>query len=98
MTDSPDPRTILGVSLEADDEEIRTAYLRKIKEFPPDRSPAEFERVRDAYALLRDPRKRIEWMLLSAEADESLVNLLNMRPAARNFVGPEVWLEAMRKR
>lgn len=97
MTDRPDPRAILGVSLEADDDEIRAAYLKKVKEFPPDRSPAEFESIRDAYALLRNPRKRIEWMLLSAEPDEPLVNLLDKRPAARNFVGPEVWLEAMRK-
>jgi uncharacterized protein GlcG (DUF336 family) len=38
---------VLGISPEAGDEEIRAAYLRKIKEFQPDRAPHEFEKVRD---------------------------------------------------
>ena len=53
-----DPREVLGIEAEAGDEEIRAAYLRKVKEYPPDRSPREFERVRDAYDMLRDPRRR----------------------------------------
>ena len=36
-----------------------------MKEFPPDRSPEEFEKIRDAYETLRDPRKRTRAMLLS---------------------------------
>jgi len=53
-----DPRMVLGVAEDTTDEQIRAAYLRKLKEFPPDRSPAEFEQVRDAYELLRDRRQR----------------------------------------
>ena len=34
-----DPRQVLEVEAEAGDEEIRAAYLRKVKEYPPDRSP-----------------------------------------------------------
>ncbi len=37
-----DPGEILGVAPYAGDEEIRAAYLRKVKENPPDRSPADF--------------------------------------------------------
>ena len=47
-----DPRQVLGIDAEAGEEEIRAAYLRKVKEYPPDRSPREFERVRDAYEIL----------------------------------------------
>ena len=46
----------LGVSATASEEEIRAAYLSKVKEFPPDRSPLEFEAIRDAYDALCDPR------------------------------------------
>ena len=52
-----DPRQVLEIDAEAGEEEIRAAYLRKVKEYPPDRSPREFERVRDAYEMLRDPRR-----------------------------------------
>ena len=47
-----DPRQVLEIEAEAGDEEIRAAYLRKVKEYPPDRAPREFERVRDAYEML----------------------------------------------
>ena len=48
---------VLGISINASEEEIRSAYLAKVKEHPPDRSPEEFERIRDAYETLRDPRR-----------------------------------------
>ena len=50
-----DPTEVLGVGQDAGEEEIRAAYVRKVKEHPPDRSPEEFERIRDAYDSLRDP-------------------------------------------
>lgn len=92
-----DPRDLLGVSLEAGDEEIRAAYLRKIKEFPPDRCPEEFEKVRDAHDLLRDPRRRTEWMLFSAEPESPLLSLLEEEGEERAFVGPEPWLAALKE-
>src|SRR3982750_1211291 len=93
-----DPRMILGVNLEADDKEIRAAYLRKVKEFPPDRSPEEFERIRDAYELLRDPRRRTLHMLLSVDPHEPLESLLDEGPVSRKFVGPEPWLAVLKEK
>ncbi len=52
-----DSGEVLGVNQDAGEEEIRAAYVRKVKEHPPDRSPEEFERIRDAYESLRDPRR-----------------------------------------
>ncbi len=91
-----DPRQILGVSVDAGEEEIRTSYVRKIKEYPPDRSPAEFERVRDAYEALRDPRSRMRMMLQSVDPEAPLVALLDSHRVERRFVGPKLWLDAMR--
>src|ERR1039457_6449486 len=71
-----DPYLLLGIPLEAGDEEIRAAYLRKVKEYPPDRAPREFEKVRDAYEVLRDPRRRTRHLLLSADPKQPLVALL----------------------
>ncbi|MBW2018781.1 MAG: J domain-containing protein [Deltaproteobacteria bacterium] len=98
MATGKDPRKILGVSVDASDEEIRAAYLKKIKEFPPDRSPLEFERIRDAYDVLRDPRRRARIMLQSANPESSLVLLVDSHVPERRCVGPKPWLAAMRER
>ena len=93
-----DPREILGVAPSAGDEEIRAAYLRKVKENPPDRSPAAFERIRDAYEILRDPRRRALHLLLSADPDAPLVSLLPARNRERRFTGPAPWLAVLKEK
>jgi hypothetical protein len=86
----------LGLPATASEEEIRAAYLSKVKEFPPDRSPVEFEAIRDAYETLCDPRKRFRAMLLSTAFSAPLVSLLSGHQARRNFVGPQPWREVLK--
>jgi DnaJ domain len=90
--------TVLGIAIYAGEEEIRSAYLRKVKEHPPDRSPEEFERIRDAYEILRDPRRRVRDMLLSADPEVPLVSLVEGQPLTRRFTGPGPWLEVLKKK
>ena len=82
--------------LEAGDEEIRVAYVRKVKEHPPDRSPEEFEKIRDAYETLRDPRRRMRDLLLAANPHAPLVSLLDGAIPLRRFAGPAPWFEALK--
>jgi curved DNA-binding protein CbpA len=91
-----DPRQVLEVSPEASDDEIRAAYIRKVKEYPPDRAPGEFEKVRDAYETLRDPRRRTRH-LLSADPKQPLPSLLDGRVSERRFLGPDAWLAVLRE-
>jgi curved DNA-binding protein CbpA len=93
-----DPRQVLEIDAEAGEEEIRAAYLRKVKEYPPDRSPREFERVRDAYEMLRDPRSRTRTLLLAADPKQPLVSLLDGLKQTRQFTGPEAWLAVSREK
>ena len=90
------PYEILGVAENASEQEIRTAYLSKVKEFPPDQSPQEFEGIRDAYEALRDPRKRAQAMLISTAFMAPLVSLIDSRPANRVFAGPQLWREVLK--
>ena len=90
--------TVLGIPVTAGEEEIRSAYLARVKEYPPDRSPEEFERIRDAYETLRDPRRRMRDMLLSADPEVPLVSLVEGQPAQRRFAGPRPWLEVLKKK
>ncbi len=91
-----DALEILGLSDGAGEEEIRAAYLRKVKEHPPERAPEEFEKIRDAYEKLRNPRQRMRAMLLADDPAAPLVSLLDGAPPHRRFVGPGPWLEVLK--
>ncbi len=93
-----DPKRILGILEDANEEEIRAAYLKKIKKYPPERSPEEFERVRDAYKILSDPRCRTLIRLQSADPEAPLVRLIDNQKKERRFVGAKPWLAAMMER
>jgi hypothetical protein len=95
----PDPvaaARLLGVALGATEDEIRAAYLRGIRENPPDRAPEAFERVRDAYEALRGGGRLAG--LFAADPAAPLVRLVDDEPPQRRFLGPEPWLAALRRR
>ena len=83
-----DPRQVLEIEAEAGEEEIRTAYLRKVKQYPPDRSPREFERVRDAYDLLRDPRRRMRGDAARCRSETAAGEPAGRAERQRQFTGP----------
>jgi curved DNA-binding protein CbpA len=91
-----DPREVLGVAEKATEEEIRAAYLRKVKEFPPDQAPEEFEEVRNAFEALRDPRKRTLALFHASDPDAPLTSILDGRASRRLFAGPQLWREALK--
>ena len=53
-----DPYDTLGLDRQADDTAIRRAYARMVRQFPPEREPEAFRRIRAAYEQLRDPERR----------------------------------------
>lgn len=89
---------VLGVPDNASDEDIRAAYLAKVKEFPPDRSPEQFEKIRDAYDALRDPRSRVRAMLFSNDFMKPLTTLVDGLHAKRIYAGPHVWREVLKSK
>lgn len=86
----------MGIGPDAGEEEIRAAYLRKVKEHPPDRSPEQFEKVRDAYEILRDPRRRMRDMLTSADPLATFASLAEELRPERRFTGPRLWHEVLK--
>lgn len=87
-------RQLLEVRPEARDEEIRAAYVRKVKQYPPDRSPQEFEQVREAYEALGDTRRQAQ-NILGSVPDQPLTSLLEGRQSGRRFTGPAPWLAVL---
>ena len=90
-----DPWAVLGLTEDASLEEIRMAYLRRVKEHPPDRHPEDFERIRDAYEVLRDPYQRTRRLILGVDPSAPLVSLLDKEQGRRRFAGPRAWLDAL---
>jgi len=91
------PHALLGVAEDADPQAIRAAYLAKVKEFPPDREPRAFERIRDAYEQLKASRQRSRDRLLAADPVAPIRTVIDQDRAARH-VGPEPWLALLRER
>jgi DnaJ-class molecular chaperone len=92
------PWKVLGVPLEADDEQIRVAYLEKVKAFPPDRCGDQFQAIRDAYAQLKDHTGRSKWLIWGDASDDSLVALLDDHTTPRRHVGPQTWLTTLKQK
>jgi hypothetical protein len=92
------PFEVLGVPEDAGEEEIRRAYLVKVKEFPPDRSPEAFERIRDAYEAAREPRMRAERLLKAVDPLAPLVELAADEEQPRHFVGVGPWMAVLKER
>ena len=58
-----DPYRTLDVGADADDAQIRAAYLAAIRLNPPERDSARFERIRAAYEAIANARARAEHAL-----------------------------------
>lgn len=66
-----DPHELLGVAPDANADEVRRAYLRKIKVFKPDRDPVAFRRLRTAYETLAERIALLEQVSPRASAEPS---------------------------
>ncbi len=59
-----DPFELLKVPESAGNEEIRAAYLARVREFPPERAPQHFQAIREAYDRIRTEKARIAYLYL----------------------------------
>ncbi|CAI8892024.1 J domain-containing protein [Methylocaldum szegediense] len=69
------PYEVLDVEQDAGDEAIKKAYLRKVREFPPERNAEAFQRIRKAYELIETDKKRREYRLFHREKPDVSVLL-----------------------
>jgi hypothetical protein len=89
---------LLDVPASANDQQLRSAYLKKVQQHPPDRDPEVFEQIRDAYEQLRDPAVRAQSVLKGPDPRAPLVSLLGSSKPKRVFVGSQLWIELLREK
>ncbi|MBF0245015.1 MAG: DnaJ domain-containing protein [Planctomycetes bacterium] len=87
------PYAVLDVIEDADDEQIKKAYLAMVRRYPPERCPDEFQKVYAAYELIRTEENRIAYRLFHCElpTTQEIAALVlqagpgGSQPAAKDF-------------
>jgi len=64
------PYKTLGIEKGASQAEIKKAYFKQIRENPPETHPREFKKIRGAYEMLKDEKKRTEVDLFQFQDQE----------------------------
>jgi curved DNA-binding protein CbpA len=72
----PNPYHVLNVASDANDETIRQAYLAAVRQFPPDRCPAEFQHVSEAYERIKTEESRLALLLFEPSRGETIDDLI----------------------
>jgi curved DNA-binding protein CbpA len=60
------PFEILDVAEDADDAAIKKAYLKKVKECPPERQAEAFQKIRSAFEAIETDKRRRQYRLFHA--------------------------------
>lgn len=61
---------ILDLTADATDSDIKRAYIKKLRQYPNEKFPEEFKRIRKAYDVLSNPISRKEYDTMSIYGDE----------------------------
>ncbi len=91
------PFAVLGLDEDASDAAVRAAYLAAVRAHPPDRDPAGFQRIREAYDAVRDEDRRLDLRLFGPPPLDRPEALLEAFPDERRHVGPDPWLAVLRE-
>jgi curved DNA-binding protein CbpA len=68
----PDPYTVLGVPLDADDAVVRKRYLELTVQYPPEQHPERFAAVRAAYEKVRTLDARARYRLFERGTEDTI--------------------------
>ncbi len=88
------PFEILETPEDSDDKSIKKAYLQMVKRYPPERFPAEFQRVRVAYERVKTLKDRLRFAVFNTTLPEVEELILDIR-ASRQGKRPDI--EMLRK-
>ena len=92
------PFYILKVSPHADDEEVRKAYIKAVRRFPPDRNREEFLLIQNAFKQIKNRRDRIKRYLFTLKKVDSLCEAVPDFPNKRNILNEKEWMKIIRKK
>ncbi|MGA1867958.1 MAG: J domain-containing protein [bacterium] len=93
------PFKVLQVLSNATDDEIKEAYIRKVKQYSPERFPHEFMEIREAYEKISTLKKRIHYRLFTVEdMDPHHIKDIFIKSRERNRIHPKELINAILKK
>lgn len=93
MNVTDNPYTILGISQDADEDEVKKAYRKAARLYHPDMQTNEEERklatdtfakIAEAYSLLNDPVRRYDWRQANENSNHSSTSRRSPMPTKRS--------------
>lgn len=91
-------RALMGVGDDASPQELHAAYLRLVRQHPPDRDPEQFESIRNAYDLLRNPRARAMQVISGPNPLAPLLELVSEAKSPLRHVSMDLWMAALKEK
>jgi curved DNA-binding protein CbpA len=61
------PFDLLEIAENATDEAIKKAYLQKVRQYPPERAPEQFQAIRAAFEAIKTQEQRLKYQLFHNE-------------------------------
>ncbi len=77
---------VLEVVEDASDELIKKAYLQKVREYPPEQAPEQFQRIRLAFEAIQTQRQRLKYQLFHHEPPSIDVFLKQLLKSIRSLL------------
>lgn len=71
------PHAELGLAADATPEQVRSAYLQLVREYPPERDAEKFHQIHAAYTMLNDPLLQAQALLMQNKEPPDLAALVN---------------------
>jgi len=91
------PFDILGVADDATDEAIKKAYLQQVRQYPPERSPEQFQLIRAAFDAIKTQQQRLKYQLFYHEppALNALLERCLQMGTSQQRPTPELFTQAL---
>jgi curved DNA-binding protein CbpA len=89
---STDHYETLGVPEDASQEQIKRAYYRLVRQYPPEKEPEKFKVIREAYEILSDPKARDNYNAMQRHGEE----VHRLFGEAETLMAEDRWEEAQR--
>ncbi len=94
---SADPYAVLGLTRQATALEVKEAYFKLVHDYPPERDPEGFQRIRAAYEALRTPTARAHTDRQFVQEPPPYVPLRRLPPFDLTYHAEDRWLEVRRE-
>jgi curved DNA-binding protein CbpA len=87
------PFDILEVQESASDAEIKAAYLRMVRQYPPDRFPDRFKEIKQAYDAIKSLKDRLAFSLFNVPEPDLDALFMSALKKEKKRINAEVLLK-----